>query len=245
VLALHDQPALGVVALEFGAADAATVHALHDKAVARGLDVRRAPAPITTPGGGFGFVMADHEGRVIRISTQVEQFAPLSDVNKPNKVSHIVLNSPDIERAFQFYAEMFGFVVSDRSEDQMVFIRCDNAHHNIAFNRNPYPSLNHVSFEMETFDAVMRGVGRLQNAGSPMKWGTGCHSVGNIMFSYFIDPNGFTIEYNFYVKPFDPETHEPQTHIRTRENMDAWGTAGLPSAEIRAAMAGPPPHTGE
>lgn len=240
ILALHDTAERNLVALELAAHDRAAVDALCAQAVAAGATHITSPALLATPGGGYGFELRDPDGRNLRISADVAAAAPLPDEELPAKVSHIVLNTPDIDRMERFYAGLFGFVVSDRSEDMMVFIRCDRSHHNIAFNRNPFVSFNHVSFEMPSFEAVMKGIGRMNRAGWPVKWGTGCHGIGHIMFAYFIDPNGFTIEYNYYVKPFVPELHEPRTHVRGRENMDAWGTAGMPGEEIRAAMRGTP-----
>lgn len=240
VLALENTPELGLRAIELAAPDHTAINDLYRKARASGAAVRTQPAALVTPGGGYGFELIDIDGRRLRISTDVEAVPSRRDLVRPNKVSHVVLNSPDIERSRAFYCELFGFAVSDRSADQMVFIRCDGAHHNIAFNKNPYVSFNHVAFEMSTFEAVMRGVGRMKDAGMPVQWGTGCHGIGHIMFAYFIDPNGFTIEYNFYVTPFNPATHEPRTWPRSRENMDAWGTAGPPSETVRKAMAGVP-----
>jgi catechol 2,3-dioxygenase-like lactoylglutathione lyase family enzyme len=240
ILALHDMPEPMLVAIELAAHDRSGVDALCAQAVAAGATYVTAPAPLTTPGGGYGFELRDPDGRVVRISADVAAAELLPADEMPGKVSHIVLNTPDIARMERFYAGLFGFVVSDRSEDLMVFIRCDRSHHNIAFNKNPFVSFNHVSFEMASFEAVMKGIGRMARAGWPVKWGTGCHGIGHIMFAYFIDPNGFTIEYNYYVKPFVPELHQPRTHVRGRENMDAWGTAGMPGEEIRAAMRGTP-----
>ncbi len=237
ILALERAPTSGLAAIELGAPDIAAVDALHERALAMRVTVRRRPGALSTPGGGYGMELLDHEGRVLRISAGVALHpAALPDPDGPAKVSHIVLNSPDVERARAFYCELFGFIVSDWSEDQMVFLRCGSAHHDIAFNRSAHVSFNHVSFEMPRFDAVMKGIGRLRAHDTPVKWGTGCHAIGNIMFAYFIDPNGFAIEYNFYVRPFDAASHQPQTWTRSPSTMDAWGTAGPPSAEMRAAM---------
>lgn len=245
ILTLETGPARRLAAIEMGVAGAADVTALHDAVRAKGVTIVRAPSPSQRPGGGFSFEMLDHEGRLVRILADViDHPAPLDDAEHPIKVSHIVLNTPDIEAARAFYGEMFGFVLSDRSSDQMIFLRCDKSHHNIAFNREAAASFNHVSYEVPSFAAVMTGIGRMKANDMPVRWGAGCHGIGGIMFAYFIDPSGFVVEYNHYVKPFDPLTHQPNTWPRSPAIMDAWGTAGLPTPELRAAMAGTLQTTG-
>ena len=233
------EPQLG--GIEMGAADSGAVDALHDRAVKKGLRIASPPKTRSSPGGGYGFELIDPENRLILISAGVAAHVDANDIPvRPIKVAHIVLNTLDVQGMQELYCDLFGFVVSDWSEDQMAFIRCNNDHHNIAFNRADYVSLNHVSFQMPGFDSVMKGIGRLKDQNYSVKWGAGCHGIGDIMFAYFIDPNAFVIEYNYYVRPFDAERHQPKVWQRSRDNMDAWGTAGLPSAEIRQAMAGTP-----
>jgi hypothetical protein len=93
---------------------------------------------------------------------------------------------------------------------------------------------------MPNIDAEMRGIGRLKAANCPVRWGIGRHGPGNNVFAYFVDPNGFVIEYTTEVQSVDDATHEPQVWKRVPHLMDRWGTAGPPSPEIRAAMAGVP-----
>jgi catechol-2,3-dioxygenase len=240
ILELVDHPIHKIDHIEFGCADRATLDQLYAGLLAKGIQTLGAPHAFDRSGGGYGFELLDPERRLLRVTTEVAEHSVDHDIaGRPSKISHIVLNSTDPEKMQQFYCDALGFVVSDRLEDQMVFIRCgDQGHHQIAFFRNIHNSLNHVSFELATKQSVEKGIERLQQNGTPILWGTGCHGIGKVMFTYFKDPNGFVIEYSHYTEGFDASHHVAQTWTRTPDIMDTWKTAGLPSPDVRAAMLG-------
>ena len=64
-------------------------------------------------------------------------------------------------------------------------------------------TLNHIAFVMPDLDAVMRGAGRMSDAGWPIEWGVGRHGPGNNVFSYFVGPDDFVIEYTADVLQVD------------------------------------------
>lgn len=238
---IHDGSKRRIDAIEFGVAGEEQLEALHRRAQERGARILRAPYDSDEPGGGRAFELIDPDGRRIRVSAGVERQAPIGEAgDRPRKVSHVVLNSPALEENLKFYDAVLGFRVSDWSEDQMVFLRCNADHHCIAFNRAEHASLNHAAFEMPSIDAQMRGIGRLKHAGFEVAWGVGRHGPGNNTFSYFIDPNRFVVEYTAEVQQIDEGTHQPRVWKRVPHLMDLWGTAGPPSATVREAMAGEP-----
>lgn len=241
VLGLHDDERKGLKSINFGLPDRASLAALHQAVAERGAQVVAPIRPLETPGGGEGFDLLDPDRRVLRFSAGVAPHGDADDaVDRPRKVSHVVLNSTDLDRAKDFYCEVLGMRVSDWSENQMVFLRCASDHHSIAFNRADRNSVNHVAFEMPSIDAFMRGIGRMRNGGYPVNWGPGRHGPGNNPFAYFIGPSGFVIEYTAEIQQIDEATHVPQVWERTPPKSDLWGTAGPPSAQMRAAMAGDP-----
>jgi len=89
---------------------------------------------------------------------------------------------------------VLGFAVSDRTR-HMTFVRCNRKHHCIAYAGSDSASLNHVAFELPSLEAVMRGIGRMRDAGFEPVWGPGRHGPGNNVFGYFIAPWGGVIEY--------------------------------------------------
>src|ERR1044072_5071278 len=42
---------------------------------------------------------------------------------------------------------------------------------------------------MADIDGVMRGIGRMRDAGFPLVWGPGRHGPGNNVFGYFVGPH--------------------------------------------------------
>ena len=119
-------------------------------------------APVTEPGGGYGFAFQDPEGRTLRIITGDERHADIADHrDRPRKISHVVLNSTDTEAGTKFYSQALGFKMSDRTR-MMTFLRCSSDHHSIALVNSKERTLHHIAFEMMNWDAVMRGGGRMR-----------------------------------------------------------------------------------
>jgi catechol 2,3-dioxygenase-like lactoylglutathione lyase family enzyme len=152
-----------------------------------------------------------------------------------------VLNTPDIDGTTAFYRDVLGFRISDWSEHQMSFLRCNPEHHSIAFNAAPHAAYNHTSWTMGSIDELFRAQGRARTSGSTLMWGTGRHGPGSQVFNYFVEPSGYVVELIADgIEIPDENAWQPQVWQRTPEAMDLWGTAGPPSAEIRVAMTGVP-----
>jgi catechol 2,3-dioxygenase-like lactoylglutathione lyase family enzyme len=206
-----------------------------------GVRIVAAPHALDTPGGGYGVRFLDPDNRCIELSADVAPGSAGFAGPVPQKLAHVVVNTPDIDRTTAFYTELLGFRVSDWSEHVMAFLRCNSEHHSIAFNAAPHAAYNHTSWTMDSIDAMFRAQGRVRSFGSPLMWGTGRHGPGAQVFNYFVEPSGYVVELIADgVEIPSEETWQPQVWERKPEFMDLWGTAGPPSAEIRAAMAGVP-----
>lgn len=244
ILAVGPGERRGIERIAFALADRAAVDSAAEELAQKGVTIYQHPALLTTPGGGYGFQFIDPDGRCIELSSEVTPAgeketweAPV----RPNKISHVVLNTPDFEGITEFYTDVLGFRISDWSEKQMVFLRCSTDHHSIAFNRAPHASLNHVAYELPEIDTVMRGIGNLKRHGISPLWGPGRHGPGNNVFCYFQDVAGYVCEYTAEVMKIDEASHQPEVWPRNiPEKMDRWGISGPPSPEARAAMAGEP-----
>jgi hypothetical protein len=86
--------------------------------------------------------------------------------------------------------------------------------------------VHHVSFELRGIDEYMRGTGRVIRSGAKFVWGPGRHLAGENTFSYFLDPQGNTIEYTTSLQELDEDTWHPHVYdIRDPMVADQWGTA--------------------
>lgn len=216
--------------ISFGVADAAAVDALAEQLAAAGVLLEREPGKLDTPGAGYGFRFFDPEGRLVEISSDVtrreaREIEPREAI--PRNLSHVVVNSTDIEATKAFYEQHLGFRLSDWLEDKMCFLRCGTEHHSIAIASGPHVALNHVSFELRGIDEYMRATGRMMRLGHEPVWGPGRHGAGDNTFSYFLEPNGNIVEYSADLQKDVGDAWCPQVWSTSNpEHADQWGTGG-------------------
>jgi catechol 2,3-dioxygenase-like lactoylglutathione lyase family enzyme len=220
--------------ISFGAADAADVDTLAARLASDGVPLVGEPATLQTPGGGYGFRFFDNEGRTVEVSADVavRQHRQIEEGESiPVRLSHVVINSADPEGTRAFYEKHLAFALSDtlmhpHMGSMMWFLRVNSRHHSMAIARCPHPSLHHASFELRGLDEYMRGTGRVLRAGVEKIWGPGRHLAGNNTFSYFLDPNGNTMEYTTELEQIDEDTWHPHLYDFTQPDVaDQWGTA--------------------
>ena len=140
----------------------------------------------------------------------------------PERISHIVMHSPNHRALAQFFIDVLGFRLSDWIGEMMVFLRCNEWHHRLAILPGP-PCLNHVAYDMLGVDDVMRGVGRLKSVGVDVRWGPGRHTAGDNVFCYFVTPSGFAVEYTAGLERVDEATWKSQVYPPSPQIMDQWG----------------------
>jgi catechol-2,3-dioxygenase len=176
------------------------------------------------------------EGELYRFVAQQNETALPVHPDRPTALSHVVLNSADVDAAERFAVAELGFKVSDRTK-VMTFVRCDRKHHCIAYARAGYASLNHIAFDMPGLDSVMRGIGRLRDAGYPVVWGPGRHGPGNNVFGYFIGPHGGVVEYTAEVSEVgdDYRVGSPGDWQWPPGRIDHWGISTKDTARLAVA----------
>ena len=224
VVRLRQTDANRVDVIALAAASRADVDALAARVTASGATIIHAPRELTGPGGGYGFRFFTPDGLPFEVSADVARGAG-GDVARwdgvPVKISHIVLHSPDHKALAAWFVDVLGFMVSDWLGDFMCFLRCNSAHHRIAILPGP-PCLNHVAYDMQGVDGMMRGIHRVKQAGVDIAWGPGRHTAGNNTFSYFVTPNGFAVEYTSELEEVS-EDWRPQVYTPAPMVMDQWG----------------------
>jgi catechol-2,3-dioxygenase len=228
VLALkrHDQPQ--VLELDLLADDRGAVDALHRQVGGSGATTQiTAPAMRDAPGGGYGFAFLDPDGRIVNIVADDLRHADTAPhPDRPAKITHAVLNSPDMDKISAFYVETLGFEVKNRIK-VMSFLKCNQDHHSLAFATGNASTLNHLAFAMSDVDAVSRGAKRLMAHGYPIGWGVGQHAAGEDVYAYFEGPEGGGIEYI---------TKVPPGWLGSADNTENWDVALRPTEKQAAAM---------
>lgn len=231
----------GLHHIAFGMIDKHAVDAAAETLRELGIPLVAEPGYLDEVGAGYGLRFLDPEGRCIELSCWVEIHT--STWNKKNvdpiKLNHVVMNTKDIDQITDFYTKVLGFKVTDWSEHQMVFLRCNKNHHSLAFNQDVHASVNHIAYEVESVDEVMRGIGNVRKADVEPMWGPGRHGPGNNIFCYFRDPAGYVMEYTCYLTTVeDDDKWQALVWKRVPHLMDQWGIAGPPPPGARAAMKG-------
>ena len=191
------------------------------------------------PSGGQRIIIRDPDGRRFEIvhgdTRRIGDDPPAHD--QPQRLAHAVLNTHDVDATIGFMEHALGFVLADRTRI-MAFMNCDHDHHTIALGISDNDALNHIAFVLPTVDAVMRGGGRMRDAGHAIEWGPGRHGPGNNAFNYFIDPFGIVIEYTAEVEQIDDEYRPrgPTEWTWPPGRVDQWGISAPPSARLKDAQ---------
>ena len=188
------------------------------------------------PGGGEGLIVELPEGELFRFLAGASEADPLDGNDLPVQLTHVVLNSADAEASARVAEQALGFRISDRTKG-MVFVRCNDSHHSTAFARAGFASLNHIAFEMEDVDAVMRGIGRLRDHGHVPAWGPGRHGPGANVFAYFVAPFGPVVEFSTAVEKVaeDYKVGGPEDWTWPENRIDQWGISDKQFDTLRAA----------
>ena len=238
ILALHRSEQADVRSVTFQVASELDLDAIAIAVPLHGGKIVSAKSAVTEPGGGVAVLVRDPQGRVL-------QFVHGDQINEdtqekpdhPIRITHTVFNSTDVSVAQSFYENALGFKLSDRTKI-MAFIRCRNDHHSIALADAQENSLNHIAFVMPDLDSVMRGAGRMRDAGFPIEWGVGRHGPGDNAFAYFIGPSDFVIEYTADILQVDDsyKVGGPDDWKWPPGRVDQWGISPPPSDKIKQAQ---------
>ncbi len=220
------------------ARDAAALDAVAHAAVQVGGRVLQAQAPVTEPGGGVAVTVADPDGRIFQLVHGDAQHTDAHESkDKPIRLAHAVLNSHHVEDTRGFMEQVFDFSLSDRTRI-MAFMRCNSDHHSIALGDTDNDALNHIAFLMPDLDSVMRGAGRMKDAGYATEWGPGRHGPGDNAFNYFVGPFDVVIEYTAEVQQIDDSyaAGQPTDWTWPPGRVDQWGISAPPSARLKEAQ---------
>ena len=235
ILSLRAASAPAVTAITLSGT-AEEVEAVHARVRGSGAPCRSV-ARFDMPGEGAGFEVQGPEAQVYRFVAEAgAPPPPAPEPDAPIQITHAVLNAVDAAACERFAVQVLGFAVTDRTR-MMTFVRCNRKHHCVAYAHAEVSSLNHIAFEMQDIDAVMRGFGRMRDAGFASIWGPGRHGPGNNVFGYFIAPFDAVIEYTAEVSEVgdDYRVGGPGDWTWPPGRIDQWGISNKDVAKAAAA----------
>lgn len=239
LLALHQAEGPAKIrCVTLRARDRSALDAVASAALAAGGKVLHPVSQVAEPGGGIGVTVADPDGRVFQLVHGDALHADVHEAaDQPIRLAHAVLNSHDVESTRRFMESVLDFSLSDRTRI-MAFMRCNSDHHSIALGDTDNDALNHIAFLMPDVNSVMRGGGRMRDAGYGIEWGPGRHGPGDNAFNYFVGPFDVVIEYTAEVEQIDDsyQVGQPTDWTWPPGRVDQWGISAPPSPRLKDAQ---------
>ncbi|MDT6961458.1 VOC family protein [Cupriavidus sp. SZY C1] len=170
-----------------------------------------AKAPHVTVGAG-----ANARGAVVRSQVQTVH---------PERLSHVLLFTPDVLRAVDFYARAIGLRLSDKSLDIIAFTHAPHGsdHHLVAFAKSTARGWHHAAWDVRDLDMVGQGAAQMAAAGYTRGWGTGRHVLGSNYFHYVQDPWGSFNEYSADIDFVAADHPWPAGDFAPEDSLYQWG----------------------
>lgn len=147
------------------------------------------------------------------------------------KIDHLNCLVPDVQKAYDFYNQEFGFRSSEYTEDEDDRLWAIWSHrkgnvHDQAFMNGDGPLLHHVGFWLPDPLALIHACDVLASMGMAdnIERGPGRHGLSNAFFLYLRDPDGHRIElYNgdYWTGDADFKPKRWSVHDKTRQTF--WG----------------------
>ena len=143
---------------------------------------------------------------------------------EPRHLDHVTVATSDVLRDVYWFRDNLGFRFMcynglEDDPDFVVFamVTTNEKDHDLAFvkDMSPIPGrLNHVSFYVDTREALFRAADLLLEAGYAIEFGPGVHGMGEQSYLYFREPSGIRLELNSggtrnYVPDWEPVRWRP------------------------------------
>lgn len=117
---------------------------------------------------------------------------------RPNRLGHLLIFTPDWEKAQAFFHEALGLITSDRAAGKVAFMaggRGLRDHHCFGLINGTHRGFQHSSFQVDSIDDIGFGALQMSKAGYKDGFGVGRHALASNLFFYVRDPWGSWVEY--------------------------------------------------
>jgi catechol 2,3-dioxygenase-like lactoylglutathione lyase family enzyme len=150
------------------------------------------------PGMTKTIAFTDPKGTTIELFSEwkfLDGKAPAAGSVMPNKLGHLAYVTPDPKAAFEFYAKVLGFRLSDWIGDYFVFLRCGVDHHTANFIRGPNARMHHIAFEVKDTSQLANACDLLGRKNLEIVWGPVRHGPGHNVAVYHRNPDDQMVEF--------------------------------------------------
>lgn len=143
-----------------------------------------------------------------------------------NAFSHVGLRTVDAPADEAFWVGNMGAKVSDWIGDAAL-IRINEVHHNVALFPSSHAGIQHVNFQVDEVDDIMRSFYFLQQRNVKIVFGPGRHPTSGARFLYFQGPDDIIYEYSCGVRSItaeDEKTYIPRSFPFEPSSFCMWGS---------------------
>lgn len=227
---VHDAPDAGISVIGWEVRDARALDGLALRLKQAGVDViegteqeclARHVARLISFAGPCGIRTELFCGRRLATSQFVSPLG-VDFVTGDQGLGHVVLKTPYVQDAVDFYTEVLGFRLSDTADypwGTFYFLGCNPRHHSVAFVRSRRrEGAHHVLCEVESAEQVGRALDRVREYGVPLMATLGKHANDGMFSFYMTSPAGFGIEVGAEGVRVDESTWVSRTYT-----ADIWG----------------------
>jgi len=208
------------------------------------MGIKRVDPPRGIDSNGLWF--HDHDGNLVEIKVAAksspdeksrfgaysvgpgERGAPFRSTmprTHPQRLTHILLFTPDVRKAIEFYTRVLGMRLSDHSGDDIAFLHGIHGsdHHMLALARSDAPGHHHFSWIVGSVDEIGAGAMHMLGKGFDKGWGLGRHVLGSNFFHYVRDPWGSYSEYAADIDYIPSTCDWPAGDHPAEDSFYAWG----------------------
>ena len=156
--------------------------------------------------------------------------------------SHVGMHTRDARADEAFWTNHLNAKVSDWIGEAPL-LRINEVHHNVALFPSNRSGIQHVNFQVESIDDIMRSFYHLQDHGVKIVFGPGRHPTSGARFLYFQGPDGMIYEYSTGVRMItaeDERSYVPRSFPRESASFCMWGSKpDIPEFRIPEQGKGP------
>lgn len=158
---------------------------------------------------------------VVRPFKATRRYFPTRDAGISG-FSHVGLRTTDARRDEAFWTRHFNIRPNDWIGDAGL-LSFDAVHHRIALFPADRPGIQHINFQVESLDDIMRSWYFLASRQVRIVFGPGRHATSGAMFLYFEGPDGMVYEYSHGVRMIDDPNYRARQFPFTPEAFCVWG----------------------